>query len=599
MNVKEGQMGPQSAIEMGALPGAVLRIAPDGRIIDLNKTAERLSAGFQRNTLLVDYLDEAGGAELMWRLSDTGTILPEDACEFEATVRERLYRFTLARSARPDDSRYVQLADITDYRNLSERIAVNEQRYRSLFSRNPDAVCSLDLQGRLVETNHCTEELTGYPEQQLCDYHWDNLVDERDRKAAKESFEAALEGNPCSYRCRVRSLKGRTALLQVTYIPILIDGRVTGVFGVARDKTERYRLEEKRRLLQACMAQIHDVIIITEMDPLDPPGPRIVYVNEGVERMTGYRPDEVLGSTPRMFQGPDTDRVALRRIRKALERREPIKEVLVNYCKDGVPFWNEVEIVPIPAPGMGSRSYFAAVQRDISQTKRREAELRHSQEELRQLSRAQEGVLEQERRRIARDLHDELGQTLTALKLNLNLAVERMDELTDAHRQHLEITIESVDDAVEKVREISANLRPPMLDDLGFEAAAEWLLAKWAGRDGLDVKWHSEPAEDGVVKGEVATALYRILQECMTNVSRHSEASVVTVHYRETETAASLEVRDDGAGFDPAVAGHYGSGLVGIRERVVMLGGDLTVESASGKGVRIWVELPLENNLND
>lgn len=591
-------MGSQRAIEMGALPGAVLRIAPDGRIADLNETAERLSAGFQSNTFLVGYLDDAGRSELVWRLSGTGT-LPEQDCELEASIRERLYRLTLARTPCPDNSRLVQLADITDYRNLSERIAVNEQRFRSLFSQNPYAVCSLDLQGKLVETNHSTEELTGYRQQQLCNYHWESLVDERDRKAAKESFEAALEGNACSYRCRVRSRSDSKALVQVTYIPILVEGKVTGVFGVARDKTERYRLEESRRLLQACMSQIHDVIIITETDPLDPPGPRIVYVNEGVERMTGYRPDEVLGNTPRMFQGPDTDRAALRRIRKALERREPIKEVLVNYCKDRVPFWNEVEIVPIPAPGMGSRSYFAAVQRDITQTKRREAELRHSQEELRQLTRAQEGVLEQERRRIARDLHDELGQTLTALKLNLGLAVDTMEELSGEHRQHLETTIDSVDDAVEKVREISSNLRPPMLDDLGFEAAAEWLLTKWAGRDGLDVKWHSEPAEQGVVKGEVATALYRILQECMTNVSRHSGASIVTVYYRETETSANLDVRDDGAGFDPAVAGNYGSGLLGIRERVAMLGGDLTVESASGKGVRIRVDLPLENNLND
>ena len=591
-------MGSQSAIAMGALPGAVLRIARDGRIADLNSTAERLGARFQRNTLLADYLDDVGKTELMWRLSSTGS-LPEEVCELEATIRERLYRLNLARTACPDESRFVQLADITDYRNLSDRIAVNEQRFRSLFSQNPYSVCSLDLHGRLVETNRCTEELTGYPESQLCDYRWDNLVDHRDRQAARESFDAALEGNPSSYRCRVRSREGRTALLQVTYIPILIDGEVTGVFGVARDKTERYRLEESRRLLQACMAQIHDVIIITETDPLDPPGPKIVYVNEGVERMTGYRPDEVLGKNPRMFQGPDTDPAALRRIRTALERRESIKEVLVNYCKDGVPFWNEVEIVPIPDSPIGDRSYFAAVQRDITQTKRREAELRHSQEELRQLTRAQEGVLEQERRRIARDLHDELGQTLTALKLNLGLAVDKMEELSGEHRQHLEATIESVDDAVEKVREISANLRPPMLDDLGFEAAAEWLLSKWAGRDGLDVQWHSEPADDGVVKGEVATALYRILQECMTNVSRHSAASVVTIYYRETDTSASLEVRDDGAGFDPAVAGHYGSGLVGIRERVFMLGGDLVVESAIGQGVRIRVELPMEKSIND
>lgn len=584
-------MGPHVVIPMAALPGAVLRIAPDGRITDLNPSAAALDDCLQPGTLLIDCLDLLGRPDLQSLLNSDGRGA-DDEFEMEARIGDRLYRLTLGRFRCPDGTRFVQLADITDYRHLSERIAVNEQRFRSLFSQNPFAVCSMDLQGRLVEMNHCTEELTGYPEQQLCDYHWETLVDPRDRQAARECFEAALSGIPCSYRCRVKRSGGQAALLQVTYIPILVDDEVTGVFGVARDKTERYRLEESRRLLQACMSQIHDVIIITEVDPLDPPGPRIVYVNEGVERMTGYRPDELLGNTPRIFQGPDTDRAALRRIRRALERREPIKEVLVNYCKNGSPFWNEIEIVPIPKSGAEGRAYFAAVQRDITETKRREAELQHSQEELRQLSRAQEGLLEQERRRIARDLHDELGQTLTALKLNLAVAVDGIDELSSEHRRRLESTIDSVDDAVEKVREISANLRPPMLDDLGFEAAAEWLLSKWGERNGLDVAWRSESTESGRLGGEQATALYRILQEGMTNVSRHSRASRVTVSYCETEERAVLEIRDNGVGFDP-VARHHGSGLLGIRERVTMLGGELTVESALGKGVRIQVELPL------
>lgn len=592
-------MAEQNKVSVSALPGAVLRVGPDGCVLDLNEAAEQLECRCHRDMRFAECLDDYGQPELKWRLSATG-ILPETDCELEAGIQGRLYRLIFAREPCPDGSRFVQLADITEYRKLSERLVVNEQRYRSLFARNPDAVCSLDLQGRLIETNHCTEDLTGYSQDQLRHYHWESLVDDADRRAARESFSAALEGNPSSYLCRVRGRNGNKAVAQVTYIPILVDGEVTGVFGVARDKTARYRLEENRRLLQACMSQIQDVIIITETDPLDPPGPKIVYVNDAVQAMTGYRPEEILGQTPRIFQGPDTDKAALGRIRRALERRDSVKEVLVNYCKDGVPFWNEIEISPISASLIGGRSYFASVQRDVTQTMHREASLRHSQGELRQLSRARESLLEQERRRIARDLHDELGQTLTALKLKLGLAVNQMEELSQEHRQHLESTIDSVDGAVEKVRDISSNLRPPMLDDLGFEAAAEWLLAGWSDRDnGLDVQWYSNPAGEGVVKGEVATALFRILQECMTNVSRHSAASQVAVYYQETDTHAILEVRDNGRGFDPALAGHYGSGLVGIRERVAMLGGDLTVESAIGKGVRVLVELPLESKRDD
>jgi len=580
-------------LQIDKLPGAMLRVDPTGRICELNEACRQLDSRFGLGESLFDWLDTFGRAELESCLFCGGS-RPEVPCEFEVCAGSSRFRFAVAGEACSDGSRFVQITDITEYRSLSERVAINEQRYRSLFTQNPDAVCRLDLEGRLVETNHCTDDLTGYGQEQLCDAAWESLVDESDRKAAQVCFEAALSGRPCSYRCTVVGRTGRRSIAEVTYVPILVDGEVVGVFGVARDKTERYRLEESRRLLQACMAQIQDVIVITETDPLDEPGPRIIYVNDGVERMTGYRPEEVLGNTPRMFQGPDTDRAALRRIRKALEAREPVKEVVVNYCKDGEPFWNEIEIVPIPASADRGQAYFAAVQRDITEAKQRENELRRSREELRRLSQAQEKILEQERRRIARDLHDELGQTLTALKLNLGVAVADMQELSPRHVRRLEDIIGHVDGAVEKVRDISANLRPAMLDDLGFEAAAEWFLNECAGRVASDISWHSEPSGEGRVKGEVATALFRILQECMTNVSRHSNASSVAVNYWEEDHRATLEVRDDGVGFDPGRIRKSGFGLVSMRERVAMMGGKHTVESVIGKGVRVLVELPLE-----
>jgi len=583
--------------QIESLQGAMLRVDPQGRICELNKACRKLDSQLVPGASLVDWLGPEHRAELMFCLSYKGE-LEDSTSDFEATVGSRRYRLEVAGTAREDGSRYVQIKDITEYREMSERIAVNEQRFRSLFTQNPDAVCCMDLDGQLLETNQGTEHLTGYSQGELRGYQWSSLIDEPDRESAKASFAAVVAGNPCSYRCKVRNRHGGTSIAQVTYFPIIVHDQVVGVFGVARDKTERYRLEEQRRLLQACMAQVQDVVLITETDPLDEPGPRIVYVNEGVQRMTGYRPQEVLGKTPRIFQGPDTDKKALKRIRKALEAGKPINETLVNYGKDGEPFWNELEIVPIPMGG-DRKSYFASVQRDVTKSKQREAELRHSREELRQLSRAQEGMLEQERRRIARDLHDELGQTLTALKLRLGVAVEDMQELLPDNVRRLEEVIDYVDGAVDKVREISSNLRPAILDDLGFEAAAEWFLNKCAGRDGLDVAWSSEPSGDSRVKGDVATALFRILQECMTNISRHSNASAVTVTYRETDKKAALEVRDNGMGFDPGRGGKSGLGLVGIRERVAMLHGGLTVESAVGKGAHIRVELPLESETDD
>lgn len=583
-----------AALSIEALPGAVLSLSPEGYITSLNRPARKLACKLCSGERFTDRLDGCHRNQLESLLSQDRQE-HDEGTEFEICIEDRRYRLTTAGALGAQSARYVQLTDITEYRALSRRVARNEQLYRSLFSQNPDALCRLDLDGRLVEVNTCAELLTGYPKEQLYQHHWESVLDKPDRSSARVSFKAALEGNPSSYRCRITSRGGQTAIAQITYIPIVVSSQVIGVYGVARDKTQRYRLEESRRLLRACLAQIQDVIIITETEPLDPPGPRIVFVNEGVERMTGYRPEEVLGRTPRMFQGPDTDRAALTRIRKALEGRRPIKEELVNYCKDGLPFWNEIEIVPIPARRRGDREYFAAVQRDITQVKQREEELRQSREELRRLNRAQESVLEQERRRIARDLHDELGQTLTAMKLNLGVALNSLDGLSENRIQRLQGLIDFVDGAIEKVREISSNLRPAMLDDLGFEAAAEWFLDRCAGHYDLDIQWHPTPDGSGNVTGETATALFRILQECMTNITRHSQATAVWIDYEETDCEARLSIQDNGIGFDPGSVCWTGFGLVGMRERVSMLNGDLEVESATGKGVRVRVSLPLEN----
>lgn len=200
---------------------------------------------------------------------------------------------------------------------------------------------------------------------------------------------------------------------------------------------------------------------------------------------------------------------------------------------------------------------------------------------------------------MARDLHDELGQSLTALKLNIGVALNQSSGLPASYIQRLRLLAQITDGMIEQVREIAANLRPAMLDDLGFETTAEWFLEQCADREGTDVQWHAQLDTDGRVKGDVATTLFRILQECMTNISRHAKASAVNVWYQESPERARLVVVDNGVGFDPGAVGKRGLGLIGIRERVALLDGDLLVESALGKGVRIVVSLPLTGEAND
>ena len=151
------------------------------------------------------------------------------------------------------------------------------------------------------------------------------------------------------------------------------------------------------------------------------PGPCIVFINEAVTRISGYTPEELLGHSPRMLQGPGTDAAARQRLRNSLAAGQPCREVLLNYRKDGTPFWSELDIVPLAFEEDGE-TYFAAVQRDITEQRARE-------ERLKRLYLSLEDVREEERKRIARDLHDELGQILSAIKLDIGaLRREEMPE---------------------------------------------------------------------------------------------------------------------------------------------------------------------------
>jgi len=577
-----------------ALPGATVRVDAAGRIRDINLAAGMALPTLAVGNLLAQVLDEEGVSHFNKLLAGKDRP-PRGFNEFEARITGRRFRFLVGAALGDNADRYVKLTDITEFRSMSKRVLESEQRYRSLFSEHPDAVFSLGTDGRFVELNRRTSLLTGYRYDHIIGHQWEDFLHQDDVQLARTHFETVLQGNPCFYDCRVLDSDGEESVVHVTNIPMIVSGQIVGVFGVARDMTARHRLEARQTLLLASMAKIHEVIIITETSPLDEPGPRIVFVNDGVERLTGYRVDELMGRSPRIFHGPDTDPAACRRLAQALHARRPVKEVLLNYRKDGTPFWNELEIVHIAASGIDGREYFAAVQRDVTERKRQEQELQQSQEELRRLNSAQAGIREEERRRISRDLHDGLGQMLTAMKLELSLAT---NEMPARYGERMKEIVDFVDEIIDQVRETAANLRPGILDDLGFEAAAEWYLERHSSRYALDIRWLPDAANMARASGQTGTALFRILQECITNISRHATASRTVVRFEEKDDLAVLEVSDDGKGFD-TLKRWPGLGLLGMRERVAMLGGDFSVDSVMGRGTRVRVSLPLEQNKND
>ena len=230
--------------------------------------------------------------------------------------------------------------------------------------------------------------------------------------------------------------------------------------------------------------------------------------------------------------------------------------------------------------------------RDVTQRVRAEDELKRSRREIHELALTASNAREQEKSRVARELHDELGQALTALKLDVSWLREHLPAAQPELSHKLASMQVLLDGTVAAARRISSDLRPLMLDDLGLTAAAEWLAHNFTNRTGI-------PCELVIGKGELdlpdphATAVFRVLQECLTNVAKHAEATQVEATLERTEDEGVLTVHDDGRGFstdDPRNPGSYG--LVGLKERALLLEGVVCVESLPGKGTRIEMRIP-------
>ncbi len=222
-------------------------------------------------------------------------------------------------------------------------------------------------------------------------------------------------------------------------------------------------------------------------------------------------------------------------------------------------------------------------------------EVRRSREQLQSLSMRLVEVQERERRDIASELHDEVGQLLTGLKMNLEVA-RVMPSL--ALQEQLDEALVRVNQLLNQVRSLSLNLRPPMLDDLGLLPALLWQIQRYEAQTAIQVEFkHSEI--EGRYSTEQETALYRIVQEGLTNVARHSHVKSAVVRLWATQNTLGVQIEDEGRGFDSVAALRSGntSGLSGMRERMVLLGGSLTIESVVDGGTCITAEFPLDRGV--
>lgn len=347
-------------------------------------------------------------------------------------------------------------------------------------------------------------------------------------------------------------------------------------------------------------------VVITDALSDDHP---IVFVNTAFERVSGYVRDEVAGMNCRFLQGADRDQPDRARLAEALVRGVPVECTLRNYRKNGEMFWNRLYVFPITDQA-GHLTHFAGFQHDMTQEKQLAGALQDAGLERERLierisrrrahtarlSRDLINAQEAERKALARELHDELGQRLSALNLLLHRTLPYIDA-PDGRALWTQAEFELAA-LVGLVRSMSVSLRPPGLDYFGLEPTIGQLLSRQfeAGPSYVFEYAGLPPRLDAAIE----IGVFRLVQESVTNIVRHARARHVVVEVNGGAKGDELEiiVRDDGVGFDPTHWRERGarsgsSGLAGMSERVQLLGGSFRVDSAIGRGTRITATLPL------
>jgi PAS domain S-box-containing protein len=497
--------------------------------------------------------------------------------------------------------------DITERRRAEQTLHESEEKYRSLVERAYDGITILQ-DGIVKFANPRLAEFRGEPLNKIIGSRFEKYVHPDERQKVLEYYTRRMAGEkiPTTYESAlVRKDKSKVYVELSTGI-IEYGGRPAD-FVVVHDVTERRQVEEALRASEERYRTLaeasHELIFIINRDD------RVEYTNPSAARLFGKRPEEIVGKLrSKLFPAPTSERQK-GNLHKVFKEGAPLYfEDLTKFR--GHALWLGTWLVPLKTSN-GAVGSILGVSRDISERKsmelslhqakellekrvaERTAELMASHERTRDLARQVISAQEEERRRVSRELHDEAGQEMIALKLNLDeIRMDLPDELSPI-RERLSKAINDTNQTLEHIRELAHSLHPPVVDVGGINLGLDDFCREFSNRFHLSVDYRGMDLPN--VPDEISISLYRVLQEMVTNVVRHAHAKRIWVALRYKNETIILSVKDNGQGFEQEST-KRGIGLTGIEERLRLLGGRFEVKSRPGNGTRVTAYVPWQRD---
>jgi PAS domain S-box-containing protein len=490
----------------------------------------------------------------------------------------------------------VSIKDITDRKHIAEDLRRSEENFRRSLDDSPLGVRIVTVEGETIYANRAILDIYGYDSIEELNT---TPVKKRYSPESYAEFQIRKEKRwhgvdvPSEYEVNIIRKNGDVRQLQVFRKEVFWDGERQFQV-IYQDITERKLAEQAQVRLVAMLDATPGFVGYA-----DAKDTHILYINSAGRKMIGVQAQE------------DVTQLKIADVHPEWTNKLFRDEIIPTAIRDGL--WTGVcaflnrngHEIPVMMALLAHKSpsgeveRFSTVSIDIADRKRAEEEVHASREQMRALAGRLQAVREEERTLIAREIHDELGGALTGLKIDVSLLTRAAlkienETVRTSLLAGMDSMIKFTDATIQTVRRIAMELRPGILDDLGLVAALEWQLKDFEKRTGIGCEFFP-PVEDISLDAGLSTALFRIFQETLTNVARHSGATLVRVRLRADADSSTLEVEDNGKGIEKEkTLSSKSLGLLGMRERAQMLGGRITVTGTSGKGTTVTVDIPPE-----
>jgi PAS domain S-box-containing protein len=478
--------------------------------------------------------------------------------------------------------------DITESLKAEEARLLAEQRYHEIFEEAGEGIFQSTPDGRYLVANPALARMHGFdsPAELIAErtnITRDAYVDPTRREEFKQMLES--DGFVRQFEFELERKDGGRIWASVNARAVRDEnGAILYYEGTVRDITERKHSEqallESEERFRELFENSRDAVYVHDMSG------RYISVNRAAEELSGFSRTEILGKHYSNFIVPNYLKTARENFCRKLDiPLETTYEARI-ICKDGSQ--KSVEISSRMIYRNGEPIGVQGTVRDMTERKMAQRALQHYS---RRLVHAQEA----ERENIARELHDEIGQALTAITINLQW-MQRSGAVNELGQPRISESIEVIDDALRRVRELSLELRPSMLDDLGLSAALSWYTSRYSERTGIAAVVSGDLPRTINIGRPIETACYRIVQEALTNAARYSRAHRIDVNIEKQNGTLKMTIADDGVGF--VVEDHMSAGMAtalglrGMKERALAIGGKLSIHSELGKGTQIMLTVP-------